>query len=55
MNRSPVKAAEDLGFSPVVGQACGDCFSRLNNRDCISRGSHDHLNGGAISPSLSGM
>ena len=44
------------GLRPVAGEACGDFFLVLQQcRLRISSGSHDHVNGGAVSLTLSGM
>ena len=37
-----------------AGEAYGDLFLALQYRDCISRGSHDHVNGGVVSLIVSG-
>ena len=48
--------ASGLDSRPIAGEACRDLFLTLQLwRLCISHGSHDHVNGGAISLALSGM
>ena len=44
------------GSIPVMrGEACGDLFLELQHwRLHVSRGSHDHVNGGVVSLTLSG-
>ena len=46
---------EAAGSRPVAGEACGALFLALQRWIlCICRGSHDHVNGGAVSLTLSG-
>ena len=51
-NRS-VKPAAQIRF-PLRNRLAEICFSPFNIGDGISRGYHDHINGGAVSVTLSG-
>ena len=43
------------GSRPVPEEACGDLvFALQHSKLCISRDSHDHVNGGGVSPTLNG-
>ena len=47
--------ASGPGSRPVAGKARGDLFLALQYEGpCISHGSHDHVNGGAVSLTLRG-
>ena len=52
---SPVMRRPRVQSPSCVGEACEDLFLALQHwRLCISHGSHDHANGGAVSLTLSG-